>query len=295
MSALVPAPSPVKEADRLAFTVAMAVLLHMVIILGIGFEHVLSKPPKLPDLEVIFIQNPKSQQMKEADYLAQASQEGGGNTAEKVRPTSPPPSELPSDNPDDGPAQQVELLPTMKEREVKDQVLDIRDDQARRKRVQDDPDQAQAEHQPLSAEQLIQRSRQIASLSSELDRKWQTYAKLPRQKYISASTREYTAAAYMTAWQEKVERIGNINYPEAARRDDIYGSLLLDVALRPDGSIDSVRVVKSSGRQVLDDAAVRIVRLAAPYAPFPEDLRKDTDILHIIRTWQFERGGIFTR
>jgi protein TonB len=117
---------------------------------------------------------------------------------------------------------------------------------------------------------------------------------MPRQRYISASTKEYAPASYMEAWRRKVERIGTINYPEEAKRRDLSGDLMLDVALRPNGSVLKIKVVRSSGHKVLDDAAKRIVYLAAPFGAFPEEIKKDTDILHILRTWNFESSGILT-
>jgi protein TonB len=91
----------------------------------------------------------------------------------------------------------------------------------------------------------------------------------------------------MEAWRAKVERVGNLNYPEAARKQNLSGSLILDVALNADGSINQITIRRSSGQKVLDDAAIRIVELASPFAPFPEQVREETDILHITRTWQF--------
>ena len=144
---------------------------------------------------------------------------------------------------------------------------------------------------PPSAQQLINRSLEIASLSAQINDATRAYAQRPKQKFISAKTQEYKYASYMEAWRAKVERIGNLNYPDEAKRRNLSGSLILDVALNPDGSIteDGITVRRSSGEKILDDAAIRIVRLAAPYAPFPQDIRKETDILHITRTWQFLR------
>jgi protein TonB len=112
-------------------------------------------------------------------------------------------------------------------------------------------------------------------------------AKRPRRKFISATTKEYKYAAYMEAWRSKVERVGNINYPEQARKQGLSGSLILDVALNPDGSINEITIRRSSGKKILDDAAIRIVELAAPYGAFPQHIKDETDILHIMRTWQF--------
>jgi protein TonB len=142
----------------------------------------------------------------------------------------------------------------------------------------------------LNAAQLFaSKEREIAHLTAELQRKTSYYAKLPRRKAISASTKEYKYAAYLDAWRRKVERIGNLNYPDEAKRQRLYGNLILHVAVKKDGSVEQVRVLHSSGHKLLDDAAVRIVRLAAPFSPFPQEISDETDILDITRTWQFLR------
>jgi protein TonB len=130
-------------------------------------------------------------------------------------------------------------------------------------------------------------NQEISRLTAELHRKTEAYAKRPRHKHISARTKEYKYASYLDAWRRKVERVGNLNYPDEARRQRLHGSLILHVALRPNGTIINVWVRRSSGHKLLDDAAVRIVKLAAPYAPFPAEIRKETDVLDITRTWQF--------
>src|SRR3569832_1645335 len=145
---------------------------------------------------------------------------------------------------------------------------------------------------PAAAE-LVMRSEQIARLSAEIDQSLKAYSKRPRERIITSQTRSFRDAAYLEAWREKIARIGNLNYPEEARRQNLSGSLLLAVALRPDGSLISVEVRHPSGHKILDDAAVRIVHLAAPIAPFPVEMRKDTDILHITRAWQFLSGNRF--
>ena len=134
---------------------------------------------------------------------------------------------------------------------------------------------------------LLALSLKIASSSAELDRKLEAQSQRPRLKFISASTKEYNYAAYMDAWRAKVERFGNLNYPDAARKNNLSGSLILDVALNADGSVNQITVRRSSGSKILDDAAIQIVKQSAPFAPFPDHIRKETDILHITRTWQF--------
>jgi protein TonB len=145
----------------------------------------------------------------------------------------------------------------------------------------------------ISGAALIARSFEIASLDAEIAARMEAKAKRPRRKFISATTQEYKYAAYMEAWRAKVERVGNLNYPDEARRKRLSGSLILDVALNSDGSINEIVVRKPSGFPSLDDAAVRIVKLASPYAAFPDAFKKDVDILHITRTWQFDSGDHF--
>jgi periplasmic protein TonB len=138
-----------------------------------------------------------------------------------------------------------------------------------------------------SATTLLTNSFKIASLSAEIRRKLEAKAERPRRKFISASTKEYKYAAYMEAWRAKVERVGNLNYPDDARRKNLTGNLILDVALNADGSVNQITIRRSSGSKILDDAAIRIVELSSPFAPFPDHIREETDILHITRTWQF--------
>ena len=284
--------APIKSSDRLTFTVFVALVMHLVIILGVAFEYELDKPKQLTDMEVIFIQSSTESETSEADYLAQVTQEGGGNTEQKVRPTSPPPSELPSDNPNLAPAQQMEMVAASEPKPVEEQLAE---EVERLSDLLEQQIEEQEAPQKLTAQQLIQRSKEIASLNAEVDEAWETYSKLPRKKYISAATREYSAAAYMATWQAKVEKIGNINYPEVARQQQLYGNLVLEVVIKPDGSVEEINVLSSSGQRVLDDAASRIVRLASPFPALPEELTKEADVLAIIRTWQFQRSGLATK
>ena len=143
-----------------------------------------------------------------------------------------------------------------------------------------------------AAQILASQSREIERLTKTLEARSAAYAKRVRRKPVSARTREYRYASYLTAWARKVERIGNINYPQAAKDGRIYGSLILHVSIRSDGSVEQIRVVRSSGYEVLDDAAIQIVELAAPYSPFPPDIAAETDVLDITRTWQFMRGNV---
>ena len=147
---------------------------------------------------------------------------------------------------------------------------------------------------PLSAATILaSRGEEIARLNAKLVADTAAFASRPRRKAISASTQEYRYASYLEAWRRKVEAIGNLNYPEEARRRKLYGNLILQVGVRADGTLEEVRVLRSSGSTLLDEAAVRIVHLAAPFAPFPPDIRQETDFLDITRTWQFLSNNRF--
>jgi len=145
---------------------------------------------------------------------------------------------------------------------------------------------------PVDAARILaSRNQEIARLTESLEARGSAYASRQRHKSISASTREYRYANYLAAWARKVEQIGNLNYPQAAKEQRLHGSLILHVGVRADGTVEQIRIVRSSGHALLDQAAIKIVQLAAPYAPFPPDIAAETDVLDIIRTWQFLRGG----
>lgn len=141
-----------------------------------------------------------------------------------------------------------------------------------------------------AADIFASRNAEMANLTARIQEQSHAYANRTRRKAISTATREYIYANYMEAWRRKVERIGNLNYPREARELGLFGSLILHVAVRSDGSLEGIRVVRSSGHEVLDQAAVRIVELAAPFSPFPPNIERETDVLDITRTWQFQRN-----
>jgi protein TonB len=140
------------------------------------------------------------------------------------------------------------------------------------------------------ARDLVEKSLEIERLEAQIRRDFQAYQERPKRKFIGARAQEYRFAQYVDNWRLKVERIGNLNYPEEAKTRKIYGSLQLTVAIKADGEVESVEINKSSGHRFLDQAAIRIVRLAAPFDRFPSTIRADTDILHITRTWTFTRA-----
>ncbi|GAB4345903.1 MAG: energy transducer TonB [Gammaproteobacteria bacterium] len=284
--ATVPAPQ-ISARNRLEMTLFLAAALHAVVILGIGFGiNPLAERDPVRRMEITLVHNRSDKTPEDAKLLAQANQEGGGDAEEPARPTSP--ASTPAVLPNQGSAAftQPRSPAAPKQLEKRQVVTTTRPSTFR---SQTRPSVEETPELP-TARQLIRQSLEMASLSAEINRDLSNRAERPRQKFISASTREYKYAAYEEAWRLKVERIGNLNYPEEAKRRNLSGALMLDVALNPDGSIHSIRILRSSGHKLLDDAAQRIVHLAAPFAPFPPKIRAETDVLHIIRTWKFENN-----
>jgi len=267
--------------DRFLLFLFIAGLAHAVLILGISFE--MPKPPEVKkSLTIALVRNPSREAPEKADFLASENQFGSGDHSEKAIPRSEP-------TPQEGPGRQAENAPSPAEVPEAKPKRVLRQEKSERKIVAADQGaEKRPEPQPakLTAASL---SQQIAELSAQLNQSRENYARRPRLVYInSVNAHKYKAAAYEKAWQEKIERVGNLNYPDEARRRNLSGSLLLSVGINPDGTVYSVKVRHSSGHSVLDDAAMNIVQLAAPFAPFPQELKQEADVLIITRTWRFE-------
>lgn len=283
----VPLPPRLVSADRLGLTLFLAAALHTMLILGVSFAPPGKPPQEIPrTMEVILVHSHSETPPEKADYLAQVTARGGGEMEERVRPASPFANPSASSETGNAPQTQPMTAPPPRPQHKTPEVLSAQ-------RPSDFQAQVETTRQlevpdSLTAADLMPPSQEIAQLSAEILRRKQNYAQMQRHKYITANTQEYVAAAYEEAWRLKVERVGNLNYPDEARRQQLSGDLILDVAINADGSLHSIKVLRPSGQRVLDDGAVRIVRLAAPYAPLPEALRRETDVLHIVRTWQFQ-------
>ncbi len=283
--------SPVSSGDRLSFTLFLAVALHVALILGVTFSY-MNREASSHTLEVTLAQQRSQQTPENPDYLAQINQIGSGSLDEKQLLSSPTEANL-----TDTEIQETTQLPQQQARPVTDQT------QERFMTTQAESDQSLFQEDKLtdpkvaktaatSSKSLQARALEIASLEAKLDRQKQIFAKRPRIKRLtSLSTASSTDAFYLNSWRRKIENIGNLNYPEEARKRKLYGSLRLMVAITPDGRLKDVELLESSGHKTLDEAALRIVRLAAPFAPFPDELRKTTDVLEIIRTWQFRKNS----
>ncbi|GAB5498462.1 MAG: energy transducer TonB [Pseudohongiellaceae bacterium] len=279
--------------ERFGFTVFLSACAHGILILGIGFSY-LGESASEPVLEVTMAQYRSDVAPDDADFLAQDNQLGSGTLSEPAAPSTPFQSDFNAD-------QINEVVPIPQAPRVDNQI-EIQDTavvstfadgrEVRQQLEEVEPEQQQPIDETASADDI---SLAIASLQAQLDRRRQEYASRPRRYTItSASTRRSYDAAYLDNWRRRIEAVGNLNYPDEARRNRVYGSLRMMVAIRPSGEVENIRILESSGHNLLDQAAVEIVSLAAPFEPFPEELRAEADILEIIRTWRFHEGDGLT-
>ena len=281
-----PAPPAIGESSRLGATLVLSALVHAMLVLGIGFAAE-DAAPMVPTLDVILSQTRTELTPAQADFLAQANNQGGGEHDRSTRPTAPQAGPLPQ--PEDGLAPRPLRAQTPAPSPPPDArvISSIRAEEAV-PTAQPTPDVAPAPLPP--GQEKIARDIEMARLAAEIQLRSQQYAKRPKRKFVSASTREYAWAAYLREWVDRVERVGNLNYPEEARRRHIGGVVVINVGIRRDGSVERADIVQSSGIPLLDAAALRIARLAEPYAPLPKT-EENPDILNVVRTWQFMPGG----
>lgn len=246
----------------------------------------LFEDPSLP-MEVVLVNAKNADSPLNPDALAQVNLAGGGNTDEDRRLKSPLPASPKTQRGSEEEVLQARVAEL--EQRAKALLSQLQPDAQLQARPPEPA--ADASQLNLQAREMVrQQAREMAQLQASISQQWDEYQKRPKRAFIGANVREYAFARYVEDWVTKVERIGNVNYPEAARRQGIYGSLRLTVSIYADGRIETVEVDHSSGSKILDAAAIRIVELAAPYAPFPDDMRKKADILSITRTWTFTRS-----
>ena len=281
-----PAPPRIGDSERLRATVVLSLLLHAAVILGIGFT-LEDAAPLVPTLDVIQTRTQTPLTPAQADFLAQANNQGGGEHDKSNRPGAPQAGPLPQ--PKDGlaPRPLHAQTPAPSPPPQARVVSATRADTA----VPLPSARPDARPEPLPpGREKIDHDIEMARLAAEIQLRSTEYAKRPKRKFVSASTKEYAWAQYLRGWVDRVERVGNLNYPDEARRRHIGGLVVISVGVRRDGSVESIRIVQSSHIPMLDDAAERIVRLSAPFAPLPKTV-DDPDILHVTRTWQFMPGG----
>jgi protein TonB len=272
--------------DRLSFTLFLALSLHAAIILGVSFTADLDLEDS-PTIDVTLAQHSDLEAPEDADFIAQSNQLGSGTEAEILETTTDQEADFFSNE-----YQEVvsDPLPTINEtlRDKRELLTTIT--AAEEDATTEDEIPVEELVNPMLADNisLDDLAKEIASLEARIALEQQAQAKRPRVKRLtSVSTKSADEAAYLNMWRQKVERIGNANYPDSK----VYGDLRMLVVLRYDGTLREVRILESSGHRSLDNAALRIVRLAAPYQDFPVEMRKHYDQLEIIRTWKFSRSG----
>ncbi len=285
--------------ERFVTALFMSLVAHAFFLLGTYF--------KVPDpaqfkanksgLDVVLVNSKAAERPRDPKVLAQANIDGGGNTDEDRRAKSPLPTL------DDKITELEEAVAQMAKQaqlplEPKPRVMTALQTEKSVSISQEEPDTPSEEtiqamstplHSPL-INQVLQRTRQIAHLEAQISKDFQAYQQRPKRKFVGASAAEYKFAGYVEDWRQRIEDVGNTNYPQAARQQKLYGSLLITVAIRLDGTLENIEVVRSSGSKILDAAAMHIVELAAPFSAFPLQLRNDADVLHITRTWTFTKS-----
>jgi protein TonB len=278
---------------RLQLALLVSIAAHVLVIAGVTFTMPDRKQPNSlqQPLDVVLVNAASPTRPRQADAMAQANLDGGGNTDARRRAKSPFPvarDDKRTAEPEIA-AQRVEQL----EKEAR-RLMAVAKPEAQvdttTQQVVEPPTEAVVAPNGMD---LRQRSLEIARLEAQISREWESYQKRPRRRFIGARTQEFRFARYIEDWRLKIERIGDLNYPQAARDQKIYGSLVVTVSIKSNGSLEKVEINRPSGQKLLDDAALRIVRLAAPYSPFPAEISQDTDILSITRTWTFTRSDQF--
>lgn len=281
-----------RVADRFSITLFIAISLHLMAITLVNFDFLSERPAARKTLEVTLVQH-KSAPPKEADFIAQADQQASGTELHKQKLTTTETAQFRADEIQEmTPPVQPQLASA---EPVEDPNLISSRNQSDVFRVLEEPEQQNKtlEERFLGETQVPSRlSSDIATLEALLDQQRQAYAKRPRiRRLTSVSAKSAIDARYLDDWRRRIERIGNIHYPSEAKQRHLYGQLRLAVSVLPNGYVKSIEVLHSSGFRVLDDAAMRIVRLAEPFDAFPAELKSEVDQLEIIRTWQFVPGN----
>ena len=278
-----------KAQKSLLFTgFPVAVFLHAVLIFATGFMTPEPNPVRKSTLLDITIVNSHSDiAPKDADFIAQANQQGSGSLAEKSRITSPLASENPNLTDGDQSFASEESAPEITPR-PKPQVLTTKG--KTNKTIKKEIVEEEVVEQVVRNAELSEKAEEIRALMAETSKQEQQYARRPRIHFVdSISAKSSVEARYINNWAKKLERIGNINFPDEAIRLSLSGTLILNATLDRAGRVVEMQIDVSSGSRVLDRAALRIVKLAAPYEPLPPDIRKKYDRLSITRSMVFHK------
>lgn len=278
--------------DRFNTAMIVSIIVHTILIFGLTFK---AANPELfqynKPLDVVLVNARSEAKPLKPDVLAQANLNGGGNVDQNVHAKSPLAA---SDTESPASSSSLDEQIRVQEEKVHRLLTQAKSTYA----VPTDQSADKAEPKPTAPTpapvDLASASLEMARLQARIDQEYQSYEKRPRRVFIGPQAQQYSYARYVEDWRIKVERIGNLNYPEAAKRGHIYGALVLTVSIKADGSLDSVQIDRSSGSKVLDAAAVKIVEMSAPFAPFSADMRKTADIVSITRVWNFTNSDQLT-
>lgn len=277
--------------DKFSITLFIAISFHVLMVMVIGFDFTLPSP-KPKTLEITLVQHTTKAPV-DSDFIAQANQQASGTELRKQKLTTTENSRFLSDK-----IQEISppVQPQLASAEPVDEpsLLATKDQEAVFEVANEPEQEAKTLEEQFRGETQIPShiSNDIATLEALLDQQRQSYAKRPRiRRLTSVSAKTAIDAQYLDDWRRKIERIGNIHYPEEAKRNHLYGELRLAVILLPNGYVDDIEILQPSGDRILDDAAMRIVRLAEPFQAFPSELKKEVDKLEIIRTWRFVPGN----
>jgi len=277
-------PGGAKTSPLFMAALGVSFLLHAVVLaIQFQFPDIAQSLKKDAGLQVVLVNARHAKAPEQAEALAQANLDGGGNTDTPQIASTPLP---PKDKRVDG-DQLTETKRRVATLEAAQRKL-LAEAKTRQKvqQAQKSNETPSEEPRPVSGADLADSAAAIARLEAKLDKQLNEYSKRPRKKFVGARVKEYRFAQYVEDWRQKIERVGTLNYPDSAR-GKLYGSLLMSVVIRADGTVGRLTIHRSSGHKVLDQAAENIVRLAAPFSPFPPNIRKDTDELEITRTWTF--------
>jgi len=311
-----------KNQTPFAIAIWFSIAVHAVL-LAIKFEPELKKmAERLPSLEVVLVNAKTEKAPDNAELIAQANLDRGGNTDKdkKMKTVLPAPQHKTTDvklqkNQKASTAAKSVKVKAKEEQEKKrvaalerkaealmtqlkaeSKVVSEPLQKAKTRVLEEEKAKENVLSRKLNRDALLAASLEIDRLEAQIAKQQEEYQKRPKRRFLGARAKAADDALYLEAWRQKVERIGNMNYPAAARNQKLYGRLQLTVSIRADGSVEGISIDKSSGSKVLDDAAINIVRLAAPYAKFSKKMRETTDILGVTRTWTFtNEDALYTK
>jgi protein TonB len=282
----------VTTSDRLGFSLFVAAILHAILILGLGFGSPFARDFNSASmLEVTMVLTKTHQEPNDSEHIASENQLASGSTDQENQPSAPFTSTSLNESIGIALTQSSEIsLPTPEFSEQYEQLLLQKEAQTNVfvNDAADTPDQPNLNFQEKFSKQQLE----LAKLVAELRQEENDYAKRPRVNYIDTlSAKTATEATYVREWVEKVERVGNLNYPDEVRNNHLSGTLILSVLLNHDGTVEFMEVESSAGKSLLDESAKRIVYIASPYQPFPLEMHENYDLLMITRTWLFGKNN----